>query len=143
MNGQVSISDATDNDKKTVKKALGIYSMLNNTVKINEVYIVTLKSGETGRLIFATSDGKNKFGVYSAIVFATEKKATIVKYNYVKNIKSSVDWPVYSLKFVYDLNSDNVAEIVLQETTEYNIKYTVMEYRNNKFYEVLSEKIKI
>ena len=76
-------------------------------------------------------------------MFATEEKATIVKYNYVKNIKSSVDWPVYSLKFVYDLNSDNVAEILLQETTEYNIKYTVMEYRNNKFYEVLSEKIKI
>lgn len=102
-----------------------------------------MKNGENGKIICATSDGKNKFGVYSVVIYSTGKTAKIIKYNYVKDINSSVDWPIYSLKFVYDLNMDGISEIVIQETNEYEIKYSVMEYKNNKFYEVLSEKIKI
>lgn len=141
--GETSVSSATDDDKKAVKKALGIYRFLNNTVKINEVYNVTMKNGEDGRVICATSDGKNKLGVYSVIVYSTEKSEKIIKYCYVKDSKRAVDWPIYSLKFVYDLNSDGISEIILQETNDYQVKYTVMQYRKDKFYEVLSEKVNI
>lgn len=141
--GQTTIDIATDNDKKIVKKALGITRLLNNTVKINEVYNVTMVGGENGRIICATSSGKNNFGVYSTIVYSTSKSTKIIKYSYVKNIKKAVDWPIYSLKFVYDLNLDGVSEIVIQETNEYQIKYDLIEYRNNKFYEVMSIVVKI
>ncbi len=141
--GKTSILNSTDEDKKIVKKALGVYSFLNNTIKINEIYDVTMKNGENGKIICATSEGKNNLGIYSIAIYSTGKRADIIKYCYVKDSKRSVDWPIYSLKFVYDLNLDGVSEIVLQETNEYQIKYSVMEYRNNKFYEVLSHKLEL
>ena len=102
-----------------------------------------MKSGENGKIICATSDGKTELGVYSVVIYSNGKSAKIIKYCYVKNTRKAVDWPIYSLKFVYDLNSDGMSEIVIQETNEYQIKYSIIEYREDKFYEVLSEKIKI
>ena len=143
VGGQTSISNSLARDEADVIRALGVYKLLNNTVKVNEVYSVTLKNGENGRIICATSDGNNKLGLYSTVVYVTDKGSRIIKYCYVKDSKKAVDWPIYSVKFVYDLNSDGSKEVIIQETNEYETKYAVMEYRQNNFYEVLSEKIKI
>ena len=99
--------------------------------------------GDSGKIICATSNSKSKLGVYSVIVYSTGKRVDIIKYCYVKDVKRSVDWPIYSLKFVYDLNSDGISELIVQETNEFEIKYSVIEKRNNKFYEVISEKVKM
>jgi hypothetical protein len=136
--------NVTEQDIKYVKKALGIYRLLNGSVKITEAYDVKLEDQMTSRLLFVTNESKNNNGVYSAVVFVDYYgKASLIKYNYIKNLKNASDWPIYSFKFVADLNSDSKSEIVIQETKEFDVKYDVLEYRNNKFYEVLSTTMKI
>ncbi len=129
--------EATSQDEKYVKKALGKYRLFNNTVKVNEVYEVYLNQEQKTRIISATSSGKNNFGVYSAVIYVNGNKAKIMKYSYVKNTESSINWPVYSIKFACDLNKDGNYEVILQETRELTMKYDIMEYRNNKYYEVI------
>ena len=53
------------------------------------------------------------------------------------------DWPIYSFKFVGDINEDGTSEIVIQETKEFEVIYDILEYRNGKFVEVLSASTKI
>lgn len=129
--------EATSQDEKYVKKALGKYRLFNNTVKVNEVYEVYLNQEQKTRIISATSSGKNNFGVYSTVIYVNGNKAKIMKYSYVKNTESSINWPVYSIKFACDLNKDGNYEVILQETRELTMKYDIMEYRNNKYYEVI------
>jgi len=127
----------TEKDEIYVKKALGKYRLLNNTVKVNEVYEAYLGTDQKTRIISATSTGDNKLGVYSVVVFVKGSRAEIIKYSYVKNTESSINWPVYSIKFVCDLNNDDNYEIVLQEARELTMKYSIMEYNKNKYYEVI------
>jgi len=135
--------DMTKEYKDNVIKALGIYGVLNNTVKIREVYAISLIPGELSYIITATNDGKTGNGVYSIVVHVNNiGDAKLVKYNYVKDVNNSSNFGVYAAKFIADLNGDNISEIILQETKEFNTKYSVMEFRNGKFYEVLSSLIK-
>lgn len=136
-------SESTDADKDSVKKALGKYRLLNNTIKIIEVYDVYLTEDKNTRIISATSSGKNTFGVYSAVVAVSQDKCNIVKYSYVKNTESSVNWPVYSIKFACDLNNDNKYELIIQEARERSMKYSILENRKDKYYEVLGIDFKI
>lgn len=134
----------TDEDYSLTKKALGMYRMLNSSIKISSVYDIEVNSELSGKIICVTSKGKNIFGVYSAVVFVDEyNKVTLIKYNYIKNVKKATNWPVYSFEFCADLNSDGQNELILQETYESSIKYDILEYRDNKFYEVLSSSLKI
>lgn len=126
-----------------VKKALGMYSMLNGSIKIKEVQETYITPGKIVHVITATSNSKSGDGVYSCVVFLDDNnKASLVKYNFLKNTKDSEEFNIYSVKFVGDLNTDGKSELILQETKEFETKYTIMEYLNGQFYEVLSSKIK-
>lgn len=125
--------------KDYVKKALGLYGFLNNTIKIREVYEVALIPGEISYVISATNEGKTSSGVYSSVIFVDNiSKVKLIKYNYIKDINNAEDFGIYTTKFISDLNGDKKCEIILQETREFNTKYSVMEYFDDKFYEVLS-----
>jgi len=143
MKRKINEITPSEEDEKYVKKALGKYRLLNNSVKVNEAYEVYLTSEQKTRIICATSTGNNKFGVYSVVIYAKGNDVGIIKYSYVKNTKSSVNWPVYSIKFVCDLNKDDNYEIVLQEARETSMKYSIMEYNKGKYYEVLGLKFDI
>lgn len=133
----------TENEIKMVKKALGIYRLFNTSVKITEVYDISLSQGENFTLIFATNEVGKSTGVYSAVVCVDNmNKAKLVKYSYVRDKDKAADWPIYSLKFVADLNLDGTNEIVLQETKEFEVKYSVLEYEKNEFKEVIGAVIK-
>lgn len=133
----------TENEIETVKKALGIYRLFNTSVKITEVYDITLTQGENATLIFATNEVGKSTGVYSAVIFVDNiGKAKIIKYSYVRDTNDASDWPIYSLKFVADLNADSKNEIILQETKEFEVKYSVMEYDGKNFKEVIGTVIK-
>ena len=133
----------TENEIKMVKKALGIYRLFNTSVKITEVYDISLSQGENFTLIFATNEVGKSTGVYSAVVCVDNmNKAKLVKYSYVRDKDNAADWPIYSLKFVADLNLDGTNEIVLQETKEFEVKYSVLEYEKNEFKEVIGAVIK-
>jgi len=129
--------EPTDEDEKHVKKALGKYRLFNNTVKVNEVYEAYLGTDQKTRIISATSEGDNKLGVYSVVVFVKGSRAKIIKYSYVKNTESSINWPVYSIKFACDLNYDDKYELVIQEARETTMKYSILEFKNDKYYEVM------
>ena len=133
----------TDEDVKYVKEAIGSYKLINGSVKITEVYGTNINN-IADKIICATSEKANILGAYSAIVYVTSDKAYLVKYAYVRDTEDSDRWPVYSLKFVMDLNDDSKPEIVLQETTGNDTTYSVLELRdNNKFYQVLSSTIEL
>lgn len=133
----------TEEEIKTVKKALGLYSLFNTSVKITEVYDISMAQGENATLIFATNEVGKSTGVYSAVVFVDNMgKAKLVKYSYVRDKDNAADWPIYSLKFVADLNVDSKNEIILQETKEFEVKYSVMEYDGKDFKEVIGTVIK-
>lgn len=128
--------------KNFVKKALGLYGMLNGSIKIREVYQIALVPGKISYIITATNDGKTGNGVYSTVVYVNEfNNAKLIKYNYVKDVNNSANFGVYTTKFIADLNEDNVCEIILQETKESNTKYSVIELNNGNFTEVLSTTI--
>lgn len=132
-------NEGTEVYKNYVKKALGIYGILNSSIKIREVYEVALVPGEISYIITATNDGKTNNGVYSAVIFVNRfNEVNLIKYNYVKDVNNSSNFGIYTTKFIADLNGDKKCEIILQETKEFNTKYSVMELKNNKFYEVIS-----
>jgi len=132
--------EATEADKELVKDALGGYAMLNSGINITEIYSVKIKNN-SDKLIFVTAEKANLLGVYSAVIYVTSGESYLVKYSYVRDTDNADKWPVYSLKFVHDLNSDQVPEIILEEVTGKNVSYNVFELRNNKFYQVLSTTI--
>lgn len=134
--------EPTKQDEKHVKEALGKYKLLNNTVKITEVY-ETYITGGSDKIICALSEKSGMFGTYSAVVYVSGSKAKLIKYSYVKNVKSSSTWPIYSAKFSIDINGDGLSELVLQETTENAVSYSIVELKNNEFYQVLKTTILI
>lgn len=135
--------EVTDTDEKYVKEAIGSYDLLNGSVKVLEVYGTNINN-VSDKIICATCENANLLGAYSAVVYVTNNKPYLVKYSYVRDTKNSDRWPIYSLKFVMDLNRDSVPEVVLQETTGNDTSYSVLELRqNNEFYEVLRSTIEI
>lgn len=133
------ILDIDESYIKDVKKALGIYRIFNMSVKISEVYDITISENEKGYLIFATNEINKGKGAYSTVIYVSNTgKSKIVKYNYINDKENAEDWPVYSLNFVADLNSDGTNELLVQETKEFEVKYDVIEYKNNNFYEIMS-----
>lgn len=135
--------EVTSEDEKYVKEAIGSYKLINGSVRVLEVYGTKIND-VSDKIICATSKKANLLGAYSAVVYVTSNKAYLVKYAYVRDTEDSDRWPVYSLKFVMDLNDDVKPEIVIQETTGNDTTYCVLELRdNNKFYQVLSSTIEI
>lgn len=133
----------TETEIKDVKRALGLYNLFNLTVKITEAYDISLSQGDNGVLIFATNEVGKSMGVFSAVVYVdSNNKTQLIKYNYIRDTKDASNWPIYSFKFLGDLNVDGKNEIIIQETKEFEVKYDVIEYNNNKFREVLSTVIK-
>lgn len=140
---KVDKKEATEEDAKYVKKALGMYRLLNSTVEVKEVYEVSIYDNLQGKVIIANSAVGKSSGAYTVAVFVDNtSKASIIKYNYIRNLNKASDWPVYSLEFIADLNGDGTKELVLVETKEFETKYDVLEYRKGKFYEVLSSVVK-
>lgn len=136
--------EVSEEDEKTVKKALGKYNLLNGSVKIVEAYQTSFYEGKLGKLYSVTSNGKNMFGVYSAVIFVSSEHTEVIKYSYVKDTKLSSGWPVYSIKYVIDLNGDGKNELIIQETTANAVRYVVEELKNNfEFKEVLKVSINI
>lgn len=136
--------ETTSTDQKIVKEALGKYKFLNGSVKIVEAYQTSFADGKLGKIYSVTSNGKNMFGVYSAVIFSSAEKTELIKYSYVKDTSLSNGWPVYSIKYVIDLNGDGKNELILQETTANAVRYIVEELKNNNsFKEVLKVSINI
>lgn len=128
---------------KSVKSALGFNYFLNMTIKIDSIYEISLKQGEKSYLVFVTNNGNVNSGVYNSVVYVdSNKNGKCIKYNYVKNINNASEFGIYSLKFVIDINGDNIKEIVLQETKEFKTNYLVLQNINNEFYQVLSSEVK-
>lgn len=143
LNPAIKKQNITEQEVEYVKKALGIYKLFNTSIKVTEVYNVTLSQGNNGMIIFATNEPNKSFGVYSCVVYVDNAgKATLLKYNYLRNTKDASNWSLYSFKFIGDLNLDGTAEIIIQEVKEFEVKYDVIEFKNNKFKEVLSTVIK-
>ncbi|MDD3304474.1 MAG: hypothetical protein PHP54_06140 [Clostridia bacterium] len=134
----------TENDINVVKKSLGFLTLFNNSVKITEIYNIVLNMEHRGRIIFVTSEVGKSNGGYSAVIYEDmNKKTTVIKYSFAKDLKNAPEWPIYSFRFTADLNEDGMNEIIIQETKEFKMKYDVIEYKDNKFSEVLSTEIKI
>lgn len=132
-----------ESDYTSVKKALGIYRAYNNSISINDVYSAYINATEPIRVISVTSSKKGAFGgVYSAIVAVVNGKAKIVQYSYTKDLDNALDFPLYSVEFVADLNGDGNSELITREVTEFNVTYNIFEYKNSKFVRVLTETIK-
>lgn len=135
--------EATSQDEKYVKDAIGSYDLINGSVKILEVYGTNINN-VADKIICATSKKANLLGAYSAVVYVHQNKPYLVKYSYVRDTKDSNRWPIYSLQFIMNLNNDSTPEIILQETTGDDISYSVLEIRNNnEFYEVLRTTVEI
>lgn len=133
----------TESDIKVVKKALGILRVFNSSVRINNVFSISINSEQKGRIFVVTNQIGKSFGGYSAIIYEDlTGKTSVIKYSYVRNLNNSSDWPLYSFKFTADLNKDGKNEIILQETKEFSVIYDVIEYRDGKFYQILSTEIK-
>ncbi len=129
--------EPTEQDKKYVKEAIGSYNILNGGVKITEIYATNIEE-VSDRIICATAEKANLFGVYSAVVYVTNNKPYLVKYAYVRDTDNADSWPVYSVKHIKDLNGDNKPELILEEVTGNFVNYTVQELRDNHtFYQVL------
>ncbi len=136
--------ETTKEDEKNVKAALGKYKFLNGSVNIVEAYQTSFSGGKLGKIYSVTSNGKNMFGVYSAVIFSNSEGSQVIKYSYVKDTSLSSGWPVYSIKYVIDLNGDGKNELILQETTANAVRYLVEELKdNNSFKEVLKVSIDI
>lgn len=138
-------TESNDDDIKRVKDSLGLYKILNTSINIHKVYDTTIKDGNKVRVILATNEPNKSIGAYSTIVIYDEFTNTVkcVKYNYVRNKKDSSDFGIISLKFVADFNNDGTNELVIQETREFEVIYSVYTYKNGEYYEVLSSSMKI
>ena len=132
----------SDEDYSYVKKALGIYRIYNPSIKITDAYDISIDNQVMGKIYVVTNEPGKFMGGYSAIIYRNYNGNTeIVKYSYVNNFKKSEEWPIYSFKFIADLNGDGKNEIVIQETKEFYTEYDIIEYRNGKFIEVLSSRM--
>lgn len=135
--------ETTKKDYESVKSALGWRRLYNHTMEIQNVYEANINQQGQTRIIFVTNQKGKSRGVYSAVILVDSMgKATCIKYYYVRDTKNAADWPIYSLKFVADINGDGIKEIVLQEIKEFEIKYDVLEYEKGIFTEVLSTTVK-
>lgn len=138
--------NVSDEDYQYARMALGKYRLLDTTMKITKVYDVSINLENSIRILCVTSNG-GKNGVYNAILFvnANGTKSKIIKYYYSKETKNLSEWPLYSFEFVADLNGDGNSELILREVKEFEVTYTVLEYREskNRFEEVLSSTVKM
>ncbi len=138
--------DPTSEDYSSVKKALGKYRLLNNSVNISSVYDVSINLDNTFKIICATSSDI-KGGVYSTVIFTNPNrtKSKIIKYSYIKDRNNASNFPVYSFEFAADLNNDSNSEIIIREVTEFDLKYDVLEYnkKDDNFVEILSTTLKL
>ena len=140
---QFSNAEIQDQDYSYVKRALGTKRIFNNSINILGVYTAYIDATNSIRLICASSSSKGTFGgVYSAIIAVVNGKPSILQYSYIKDIDDALDFPLYSVEFVADLNGDGKSEIVTREVTEFNVTYNIFEYKNSKFTRVLSEIMK-
>ena len=122
---------------------MGIYRAYNNTINITNVYSAFINANEPLKLITVTSNQKGIYGgVYNAIIAVVNGNAKIVQYSYTKDLDNALDFPLYSIEFVADLNGDGNSEIVTREVTEFNVTYNVFEKRGSKYVRVLTETIK-
>lgn len=135
-------NNITEEDYGYIKKALGIYRIFNPSISIVNVYDISIDSDTMGKIYVVTNEPQKFMGSYSAVIYRNfNGEVKVIKYSYVSNLKKAEEWPVYSFKFVADLNGDNKNEVVLQETKEFYTKYDIIEYKNGKFVEVLSSKM--
>lgn len=138
--------DPTSEDYSSVKKALGKYRLLNNSVNISSVYDVSINLDNTFKIICATSSD-TKGGVYSTVIFTNSNrtKSKIIKYSYIKDRNNASNFPIYSFEFAADLNNDSNSEIIIREVTEFDLKYDVLEYnkKDDNFVEILSTTLKL
>lgn len=140
QNGFVyEVTSGEEELKNMVKDATSKYMLPNNSVKLLKAYNGSLSENKEIKIITAISENANG-GAYSTIVAHIDNKSIPIKLNYIKDKSLSSSWPVYNFKFLYDLNGDGVNEVVIEEVDEFSVKYSVMEYRNGEFYEVLSAK---
>lgn len=140
---QFSNAEIQEQDYSYVKRALGTKRIFNSSINILGVYTAYIDATDNIRLICVSSSSKGSFGgVYSAIIVVVNGKPSILQYSYIKNIDNSLDFPLYSVEFVADLNGDGKSEIVTREVTEFNVTYNVFEFKNSKFTRVLSETMK-
>ncbi len=140
---QFSNAEIQDQDYSYLKRALGTKRIFNNSINILGVYTAYIDATNSIRLICASSSSKGTFGgVYSAIIAVVNGKPSILQYSYIKDIDDALDFPLYSVEFVADLNGDGKSEIVTREVTEFNVTYNIFEYKNSKFTRVLSEIMK-
>ena len=137
--------EQNDDDIRVSKKALGLYRILNSSIKISKVYEADIYKTGKVRLISITNEPKKGMGAYSAIIAydVYTGKAECIKYNYVRDKKKSQDFGIISLKFVCDLNSDGINELIVQETKEFSTTYSIIEYRDGKYVQILSSTQKI
>lgn len=140
----IEYTNISDYDYKIVKKTLGIYKVLNSSINITKAYDINIDTNTKGRIYVVTNEIGKGMGGYSAVIYKdVSGNSKIIKYSFVSNLNNSSNWPIYSFKFIADLNQDGKNEIIIQETKEFEVKYDIIEYRNNKFNEVLSSTIKI
>lgn len=140
---QFSNAEIQEQDYSYVKRALGTKRIFNSSINILGVYTAYIDATDNIRLICVSSSSKGSFGgVYSAIIVVVNGKPSILQYSYIKNIDNALDFPLYSVEFVADLNGDGKSEIVTREVTEFNVTYNVFEFKNSKFTRVLSETMK-
>lgn len=140
---KIDYQDSTEYNEN-IKDALGLYTILNDSIKVNNGYECYISSNEKVTLLEVTSNSlENSNDAYSAIIMIDSKnKSYLVSYNYVNDNEKAEDFKIYSVKFVIDLNEDGINEIVISGTDEFETSYSVLEFENNKFTCVLSETIK-
>lgn len=145
LTSQFKEADVEEKDYENVKKALGLYRLYNNTIKISNVYSGYIDINTPIRIITITSSEKGMFGgIYSGIVVTNQNNnsSKILQYSYTKDLDNSYDFPLYSVEFLADLNGDGMSEIITREVTEFNVTYNIFEYKNNKYKKVLCETMK-
>ena len=137
--------NTTDEDTARVRDSLGLYNILNTSIKISKVYETSIMTGNKVRIILATNEPNKSLGAYSTIVIYDEltNKSQCVKYNYVRDKNDASDFGIISLKFIADLNNDEVNELIIQETKEFEVIYSIYTNRNGNYYQILSSSMKI
>ena len=137
--------DQNDYDISVSKKALGLYRILNSSIKVSKVYEADIYKTGKVRLISITNEPKKGMGAYSALIAydTYTGKADCIKYNYVRNKNKAQDFGIITLKFVCDLNSDGINELIVQDTKEFSTTYSIIEYRDGKYVKILSSTQKI
>lgn len=137
--------DQNDYDISVSKKALGLYRILNSSIKVSKVYEADIYKTGKVRLISITNEPKKGMGAYSALIAydTYTGKVDCIKYNYVRNKNKAQDFGIITLKFVCDLNSDGINELIVQDTKEFSTTYSIIEYRDGKYVQILSSTQKI